>query len=120
MKVLIVDDSMMMRRTLEMLIGGMNVEIVGTAANGRDAVALFSQHKPDLVTLDITMPEMDGLTALKEMIKLNPNAKIIVVSALSSKDTMVQAMNSGAFGYLVKPVDVASLRELMQKVQVTD
>lgn len=116
MKVLIVDDSMMIRKALERYSVQLKMEIVGTAGNGREAIDLFQKLSPDVVTLDITMPEMDGLSALKEMKKINPAAHVIVISALNSKDVMVQALNMGAAGYIVKPFTPEKLKEQFDEI----
>lgn len=117
MKILIADDSMMVRRILEKFATQLKLELVGSAANGREAVKMFEELKPDMVSLDITMPEMDGLTAMQKMLAIRPDARIVIVSAVNSKDTIVQAMNAGAKAYVVKPFDeakiVATLTEVM-------
>lgn len=116
MRLMIVDDSMMVRKALEKYMGQMNMEIVGTASNGKQAVQIFTELKPDVVTLDITMPEMDGLSALKEMLKIKADAKVIIISALNSKDMMVQAINEGALGYVVKPFTPEKLKAQLDKI----
>ncbi|MBX3721738.1 MAG: response regulator [Turneriella sp.] len=105
MRILIADDSMMVRRILEKFATQLNLEVVGAAANGREALKMFQDLKPDIVSLDITMPEMDGLTAMQKILEVGPEAKIVIVSAVNSKDTIVQAMNAGAKAYIVKPFD---------------
>jgi two-component system, chemotaxis family, chemotaxis protein CheY len=109
MKILIVDDSMMVRRILEKFATKLNLEIAGTAANGKDAVRMCEELKPDLVSLDITMPEMDGIAALEKILAVHPSARVIIVSAVNSRDTIVQAMNLGARAYVVKPFDEVKL-----------
>ena len=86
-KVMIVDDSSIIRQMIKKYISDENVEIVGTAENGKIALDLFKQTNPDIVTLDITMPEMDGLTLLESMINMNKNVKVMVITALSDKST---------------------------------
>lgn len=109
MKLLIVDDSMMIRNVIEALLKSRNFEVVGKAANGVEAIAMFKEHNPDLVTLDITMPEMDGLAAMEIMLAHKPDAKIVIVSALNSKAIGLQAMSKGAKAIVEKPVNEAKL-----------
>jgi two-component system, chemotaxis family, chemotaxis protein CheY len=116
MKVLIVDDSEIIREAIGTWIRGSGIEIVGKAVNGKEAVAMFREKKPDVVTLDITMPEMDGLTALAEMLKIDPQAKVIIVSALAARETALKAIKMGAASYLVKPFTQAELREVFSEV----
>ncbi|MBN1409408.1 MAG: response regulator [Spirochaetales bacterium] len=117
MKVLIVDDSEIIREAISTWIKGSDIEIVGKAVNGQEAVEMVRQRKPDLVTLDITMPEMDGLTALEQIIKINPRVKVIIVSALAAKETALKAIKMGAVSYLVKPFTQAELREVFDEVR---
>src|SRR6185436_2606601 len=103
-KLMIVDDSNIMRKTLELTMREFKLDLVATADNGKTAVDLFKKHLPDIVTLDITMPEMDGLQALDQMMKINKEAVVIIVSALNDKGSVLQAITKGAKTYLTKPV----------------
>ncbi len=116
MKLLIVDDSTLIRSAIETFVKDMPFEIVGQAANGLEAVELFKQHNPEYVTMDITMPEMDGLRAMKEMLKINPNARILIASAISSQSVIVEALSAGAKHYLNKPFNAEKLKAAMQKI----
>ena len=100
---MIVDDSIVIRRLIARSVSGPDVEVVGTADNGVEALELFRNHRPELVTMDITMPEMDGLTCVRELLKIDPDTRILVVSALADKPTAVEALKRGALGYLTKP-----------------
>jgi len=102
-RVLIADDSQFMRNILKNIIQKAGHEIVGEASNGREAVELFRTLNPDLVMLDIVMPEMDGLEALKKIMEINPSAKVIMCTGLGQQKLVVQAIESGAKGYIVKP-----------------
>ncbi len=104
MKLLIVDDSSMMRMTIEEHLKNYDIEIVGTASNGKEAIEQVTAKKPDAVTLDITMPEMDGLECLEEIMKISPDLKVMVITALSDKLTGLKALKKGAREYLYKPV----------------
>ena len=82
-KVLIVDDSAIIRQSIQKYLNDFNIEVVGTAEDGKVALDIFNKTNPDVVTLDITMPELDGLSVLEEMLKINQNVKVMVVTALS-------------------------------------
>ena len=102
-KVLVVDDAAFMRMSIKNMITKHGFEVVGEAGNGNEAVAKYQELKPDIVTMDITMPEKTGLEALKEIIGMDPNATVIMVSALGQEAMMEDAITSGAKGFIVKP-----------------
>ncbi|MCR9145192.1 MAG: response regulator [bacterium] len=120
MKLLIVDDSMILRAHLKQALKQFNLEIVGEAVNGIEALDHFRKQQPDLVTMDITMPEMDGLTCTREMLKLNPDVKIIIISALSSADVAIQAVAAGAKDFIRKPFEPAELERAVQSILCRD
>ena len=97
--VLIVDDAAFMRVTLKTLLERNNFKVSGEAVNGIEGIKKYIEVKPDIVTMDITMPEMDGVTALKEIIKINPNAKVIMISAMGQESMVKEAVLSGAVGF---------------------
>ena len=111
MNLLIVDDSMVMRETIEEYLTDYNLNIIGTAANGREAVQIVKEKKPDVITLDITMPEMDGLDCLDQIMDIHPDAKVMIITALADKLTGLQAIDKGATGFFLKPVDPKELQE---------
>lgn len=115
-KVLIVDDSQIMRDVLSKFLTNYSLEIVGTARDGEEAVAMFRDLKPDLVTLDITMPKIDGLAALKEMKKIRSDAQVIIVSAINDKSIVLKALDAGASLFINKPVSEAAVRSAIEKV----
>src|SRR5450631_4874058 len=90
LKLIIVDDSNIIRRRIERSQQIARLEVVGAASNGREAVELFRRTRPDVVTMDLTMPEMDGVECVQELVALNPNVLILVVSALADKATAVE------------------------------
>ena len=110
-KLMIVDDSNVVRRSIERAVNLDNLDIVGVAGNGIKAIELFKETAPDLVTMDITMPEMDGVQCVEELIELNPDVHILVVSALADKATAIEALSKGAQGYLSKPFNPKELNE---------
>lgn len=106
MKLMIVDDSNIIRNRIARIMGDAKlptIEIVGFASNGSDAIALAQATHPAIVTMDLTMPEMDGVECTSQLVKLDSNIKILVVSALSDKATAIQAIKNGAQGFLYKP-----------------
>ncbi|NLM26018.1 MAG: response regulator [Firmicutes bacterium] len=113
--VLITDDTAFMRMTLKNVIQKNGFNVVGEAADGEEAVAKYAELRPDLVTMDITMPKMDGITAIKEIMKIDPNAKIIVCSAMGQKPMVIDALNAGAKDFLVKPFDAERVIEALNK-----
>ncbi len=115
-KVLIVDDSQIMRDVMSKFLTNYNLEIVGTARDGEEAVTMFRDLKPDLVTLDITMPKIDGLAALKEMKKIRSDAQVIIVSAINDKSIVLKALDAGASLFINKPVSEAAVRSAIEKV----
>ena len=103
LKMMIVDDSNIIRRRIERSQQIDRLEVVGSAANGVEAVELFRQTSPHVVTMDLTMPEMDGVECVEQLVKINPKVLILVISALADKATAVEAIQRGANGFLCKP-----------------
>ncbi len=100
--VLIVDDAAFMRLNLRKILKD-DYEIIGEAENGIEAVEMYQEHEPDIVTMDITMPEMDGLEAIKAIKDIDPDANIIVVSAMGQQKMVIDAIEAGAADFIVKP-----------------
>ncbi|WLR57493.1 response regulator [Mesobacillus subterraneus] len=115
-RILIVDDAKFMRITLTNILKKANHEIVGEAENGREAVKLYRELKPDLVTMDITMPEMSGLDAVKEIKKDFKDAKIIMCSAMGQQKMVVDAIEAGAKDFIVKPFDDSQVVDSVSRV----
>ena len=116
MKLMIVDDSSIMRRAIGKYLAPLGLDLVATASNGQDAVDLFKTNLPDLVTLDITMPQMDGLTCLSQLLAVKPTAKVIVISALSDPATGLKALKLVAKSFLPKPFTETQLVEEIRRV----
>ena len=102
-RVLVVDDAAFMRKMVSDALTKGGHEVVGEGANGEEAVAQYQELKPELTTLDITMPEKDGLQALKDIMLLDPSARIIMCSALGQESKVLEAVKSGAKDFVVKP-----------------
>ena len=115
-RVLIVDDAVFMRMKLRDILEKNGYEVVAEAQNGLEAVEKYGQEKPDLVTMDITMPEMDGVAALKEIKSKNPDAKIIMCSAMGQQSMVMEAIQSGAVDFIVKPFDTDRVLQSLERV----
>ncbi len=103
-RIMIVDDALMMRMTLRKILEKAGHEIVGEAINGEQAILNYPQCQPDLVTMDITMPGLGGIETIKRIIESNPAANIVVISALSQKRFVFDALQNGAKNYVSKPI----------------
>ena len=102
-RVLVVDDAAFMRMMVKDILTKNGYEVVGEAENGMKALEKYQELKPDLVTMDITMPEMDGISAVKEIKKVDPNAKIVMCSAMGQQAMVIEAIQAGARDFIVKP-----------------
>jgi two-component system, chemotaxis family, chemotaxis protein CheY len=115
-KLMIVDDSNLMRRRIERSQQFEELQLVGTAADGVEALELFKRTDPDVVTMDITMPHMDGIECIERLVAMKPAIRILVVSALADKATAVEAMERGANGFLNKPFTDRQLNEAIAEL----
>jgi len=116
MKLLIVDDSAMIRRSINTAYQGSVFTDILTAADGLLALTVFKKLQPDVVTLDITMPHMDGLAAMSQMLEIKPNTVIIVISALADHHTAIDALSRGAHQFICKPFTPEDLKEALDNV----
>lgn len=114
-KVMVVDDAAFMRMMIKDILSKNGYEIVGEAENGAKAVEKYHELKPDLTTMDITMPEMDGITAVKEIKKVDAGAKIIMCSAMGQQAMVIEAIQSGARDFIVKPFQADRVLEAVRK-----
>lgn len=115
-RVLICDDAKFMRTILRRVLEKRNYNIVGEACNGKEAIRLYRELKPDVVTMDVTMPEMDGISAIREICAEDSNAKVIVCSAMGQKYMVLDAIQAGAKDFIVKPFDAQRIYSTMEKV----
>jgi two-component system chemotaxis response regulator CheY len=110
MKLLIVDDSTVIRRTVERALAEQASEI-RAAGDGVEALRVFAEYEPDLVTMDLTMPNLDGLGCIRKMLEKRPQVRILVITALADKPTAIEAVELGALGFIVKPFTERRLQE---------
>ena len=115
-RVLIVDDASFMRMSIKNMLANYDFEIVGEAENGVMAIEKYKELQPDIVTMDITMPEMDGLEALREIKKIDPGASVVMVSALGQEARMKEAIIYWAKGFIVKPFKEEMLISALSKL----
>ncbi|MDA8020052.1 MAG: response regulator [Thermoanaerobaculia bacterium] len=121
MKLLIVDDSLVVRNAIDRAVQSGDVHVgeltnVHRAENGARAVELFASERPDMVTMDLTMPELDGLGAIRRIREIEPDASILVISALNSHKTALEAIKNGACGFLTKPFTEIEVVDALKKL----
>lgn len=115
-KILIVDDSVFMRMTLKSILSQNGFEIVGEAEDGNEAVKKYKELLPDIITMDITMPGKNGLDAAREILKYNPNAVIVMLSALTQKRYIFEALKFGAKEFIYKPLNPEMVISVMKSL----
>jgi len=118
MRILVVDDAAFLRMTLRKILENHGHTIVGEACDGYEAIQEYQKLKPDLVTMDITMPHMSGMDALKEIIKLDNTANIMVCSAMGRNDFVIEALKSGAKGFITKPFNETQIVTEINRIDV--
>ncbi|WP_404452726.1 response regulator [Virgibacillus necropolis] len=115
-KVLVVDDAKFMRVTLSTMLKNEHYEIVGEAENGEEAINLYKELKPEIVTMDITMPVMNGIEAIKAIKEFDPQALIVVCSAMGQQKVVVEAIEIGASDFIIKPFDESRVIDTIGRV----
>ena len=115
-RLLIVDDALIMRKMIREVATAAGWEVAGEAANGRDAVATYRELRPDLVTLDLIMPVMGGFEALREIRALDPESRVVIVSAIDQRQALVEAIAAGAMDFIVKPFERERVVGVLTKV----
>lgn len=118
LNVMIVDDSLILRKTLNSSFTEMGYNVIAQAKSGREAIELYNKNKPDLVTMDITMPVMSGIEALKAIMGKYKDAKIVMITSHGEEQLVMNAISSGAKGYVLKPVTKEKLQEAIKKVEL--
>lgn len=114
--ILIVDDSRTSRRMLKNILEKAGHTVIGESTNGEDGYLKYKELKPDLVTMDITMPKLDGLEALQLIKKSDENARVIMITAAGQKEKMIQAIKYGAADFIAKPYDAGDVKAMIEKV----
>lgn len=115
-RVLIVDDAMFMRRMLADILVEGGYEVVAEAGNGKEGIDQYKKTKPDVVTMDIIMPELGGIEAVKEIISFDRNAKILIVSAMGQQQLVVDAIQAGAKDFIVKPFENSRVLSAVERI----
>ncbi|MBP2029993.1 two-component system chemotaxis response regulator CheY [Methanohalophilus levihalophilus] len=115
-KVLIVDDTAFMRKLMKNILFGAGFDVAGEAENGKMAVEMYQQIKPDIVTMDVVMPEMTGIDALKNIKSIDGNAKVVMCTAIGQEKIVKTAIKLGAKGYIIKPFQAPKVIEEIKKV----
>lgn len=115
-RILIADDAAIMRATIKTILADSGFDIVAEAANGVEAVERYKQHQPDAVTMDLVMPKLDGINALKEIIAEFPAAKIIMCSSMGQQNLVIEAIRAGAKGFITKPFEPEKLVETVKRL----
>lgn len=110
-----VDDSLIVRRKIERSLGD-TVDVVASASDGKEAIEMFEKHLPDIVTMDLTMPRMDGATCISELKKRSNSVAVLVISALSDQSTALDAVSRGAVGFLLKPFSDDELVNAIERI----
>lgn len=113
---LVVDDAVFMRTVLKKMLTEAGFDVLGEAGNGIEAIELARQFQPDVITLDITMPEMDGIEAIEEILNVSPNTKIIMCSAMGQQSKVVEAIKKGAKDFVVKPFEKTRVLQAIYNV----
>jgi two-component system chemotaxis response regulator CheY len=115
-RIITVDDAPIIRLMIkDILVECGGYDVVAEGCNGREAVEKYKQFKPDLMTMDIIMPEMDGIQALEEILKFDPNAKVVMVTAIDQRESLMKAIRLGATDYIVKPFEADRVMSAVQK-----
>ena len=114
-RLMIVDDALIMRMKIKDIASAAGWNVVAEAKDGAEAVELYEQHQPDMVTLDMVMPKLDGLAALRAIRESHPHAQIVMISAVDQKEKLNDCINSGAMDFIVKPFEPARLRAFFER-----
>lgn len=114
-KIMIVDDAAFMRMMIKDILMKSGYEVIAEAENGKKALEKYKEVKPDLVMMDITMPDMDGITAVKELMKIDPHALIVMCSAMGQEAMVIEAIQSGAKDFIVKPFKADRVLEALKR-----
>lgn len=120
LRIMIVDDALFMRNMLKDIFTRAGFEVVAEAENGESALALYLENRPDLVTMDIVMPKKSGIEALQEIMASDPQANVVMVSALGQDSLVIEAVEAGAKDFIVKPFKEANVLEIVRRITETN
>ncbi len=115
-RVLVVDDAKFMRHLIKNILVEIGCEVVGEATDGKEALEKYKELSPDVVTMDIVMPNVSGIDALKDIRAADPNAKVVMISAIDQREPLMEALKLGAVDYVVKPFEKDRVAQAMQRV----
>lgn len=116
LKILIADDSLIIRKKITKIVENMNHMVVCSVSNGQEAIDAYIKYRPDLVTMDISMPVMDGITTVKAIIDYDKEAKIIMITSHGQEDMVIKSIQAGALGYILKPITEDKLAKIIGNV----
>ncbi len=116
LKVIIVDDSIITVKKLTVLMEGLGHQVIATVSNGLDAIEAYRRHRPDLMTMDISLPDMDGMTATAKIVAEFPQARIMMVTSHGQERMVIDSLDAGARGYVLKPVRIEKLSDMIAKI----
>jgi two-component system, chemotaxis family, chemotaxis protein CheY len=116
MSIMVVDDSKIMRANIKKILGSMQYDPIYEVSNAKDAIEVARSNHPELITLDIAMPGIDGVTAIKPLLAASPSSKIIMVTSQGQEQMVLRSIEAGAKGYLLKPVTALKLKEAIAKI----
>lgn len=117
MKILIVDDAVFIRKVLRGILQELGEEVVGEASSGNEALRMVKEYRPDVVTLDITLPDMSGLELLKKIKEISSSTQVVMITAISNHEVVKEAMKVGATNYITKPFSREKVEEVLKKVE---
>lgn len=115
MKVLICDDSILARKKTKTVLNQLGVTQIFEAGDGEQAIAAYKEHLPDITLMDIVMPKVDGVAALKAILEVNPKAKVVMASSVGTQENLKEAIKAGAFDFLQKPISEEQIKTLISK-----
>lgn len=118
--VLIVDDVAFVRQTLSEILTEAGYQVIAEAADGQQAVEMYRKHRPDVVTMDVVMPNMSGIEATRKLLKAEPSARVIMVTAMGQENLIMEAINSGARDYITKPFSADLILKTLERVLMGD
>ncbi len=114
--VLVVDDSIIVRRNLKVILSQAGHRVVAEASNGKEAYGEYERHRPDIITMDITMPVMNGIESVKKIISAFPDARVVMISALDQRNMVFEALENGAKHYIIKPITPEKVLSVLDAV----